>query len=549
VTLFALNVLALVSCTLLGSRELVQCRQNSDCATSPLSNAICSNGLCAAPTTTNLTDASPGDAGTDAQPACVSSTDCHDAPSRCIEGRCLKLIEAFNDPVAAGCFDIVPNVREVYTVDDPILIGAYVNVGDQVTDQPSVRLLTHAIDEINTKSAQTQRPLVAIVCRKERSKPKDVINYLASRKVPLVVGQFEAVEIQDIASLAKDKNIAVWSTLGNTRSLQAIDTGGYVRFFLDDIEATGAGFQAALDLATARVMARPSPPSTIKLAIVVGTDAESKALATEITETNKLTLNGVPLGSGNGKFINVPLPAQPSAVASGHPDVVIALAGDEIFATGGTTPTFVRNVETLYATNQHPIWIFGPRTRPNMQILTQIFQTNGRARVLGVDFSGDRVRHATFLKELTKAKSDPLQYAAGSFDALYDALYVAAYAGLFRPNGAAPPQPLSATDFNQHLSAFFPADLYGASTPVVEVGVASQVFETGVNRMTAGDRVRLQGATGALEWDRAGDQIANTRKMGTSMYCMRPSNAGQPPLLFYADPDTVADAGAGCAQE
>ncbi len=547
--LMLLGLLMVVSCTLLGSRELVQCRSNGDCAVSSIANAVCSNGLCTGSSPNVGDGSSDPDSGGPVAP-CVSR-ECGNS-SRCVAGRCERLIETFSDPTAAGCFDILPNVPETYWAEDATVIGVYVGVGANVTDQPGVRVLSFALDEINSKSFD--RPLVAIVCRKDLAKPKEVIQYLAARGAPLVVGQFEARDIQDISALAREKNIAVWSTLANTKSIQTIDSGGFVRFFLDDIESIGAGFQAALDLAALRVRARdpgaPEPPPNIELAVVIGTDAESKDLATEITETHKLTINGAPLDAtaGNGKYLRVQLPAPPSAIPP-QTQIVIALAGDEIFSTGGATPLFVRNVETGFGANPRPIWIFGPRPRANMNILTQLFQFGARARVLGVDFSGDRARHSAFVRELTKVRTDVLQYQGASFDALYDALYVAAYAGLHQPGGVAPPRPLTAADFNRHLGAFFPSDLGGSATPGLDVGVAPQIFETGRNLMAGGETVRFQGATGVLEWERTPtNEQGNTRRMGTSMYCMRPQAAGQPPLLVYVDPDTVADAGGGCQQ-
>lgn len=544
--LFAVGVLTVVSCTLLGSRELIQCRTNADCVTSPFPNAVCSSGLCAAGSA-SIDAQPPVDGGEDAAgPACVASSECGIA-NRCIAGHCRQLTESFDptSPTAAGCFEILPNNPSIYRNDDAILIGAYVNVGSRIDSEPGARVLSHALDEINSASS---RPVVAIVCRKDVApggRPGRVIDFLSSLKVPLVVGQFNRGDIQAESVHAREANVAIWSTLSNTKSIRSIDSSGFVRFFLDDIESVRDGYQAALDLATARITAEAETP---KLAVIIGTDQESSDLADEITTgTNRLTLDGTPLSDANyDRLLFKDTPAgRVTGGPKGTPNIVIALGGDEYFSPSSASPLLVEKVEQ----STPVIWIFGPRMRFAMQNLDTAFKTDAsRARVLGVEFSGDRGRHATFVRELTKNKPDWWNGAA--YDALYDALYAVAYAGLYQSDGGSPVKVLTAADMNAHLGAFFPDDFDASTNPVIEVGVGAGVFANGSNRMAVGDRVRFMGATGPLEWERVDGRISNHRTMGTSLFCMRSkSDSSKVPLVFYGDVDSVADAGGGCAQK
>ena len=69
-------------------------------------------------------------------------------------------------------------------------------------------------------------------------------------KIPLLLGQFETSDLDDFSQFARQENVALWSTLGNAKAVNTIDSSGHVAFFLDELaNLRTSAFQAAIDRA------------------------------------------------------------------------------------------------------------------------------------------------------------------------------------------------------------------------------------------------------------------------------------------------------------
>jgi len=220
VALSALAAAGVAACTLLGSRDVVQCRRTSDCSSSPLANAICAQGICVAgePVAEEGgldagTDANaPVDAGEDAPPApsCTRVEDCKasNPPELCVRGRCVAL----TDPAAVhGCRDLYPS-GTAFRTPGALVLGIYARIGANPTDEASIAAARLAIEQVNDPTTR----VVALLCKKEEKKPAEALEHVASLGLPLLIGAFEVSDIPKVAQLGRDRNVAVWSTLAST---------------------------------------------------------------------------------------------------------------------------------------------------------------------------------------------------------------------------------------------------------------------------------------------------------------------------------------------
>lgn len=527
-TAAAAAALAVAACTLLGSRDVIQCRKDADC---PSVRPVCSESLCVAGSVSSV------DSGTDADaaaPACARTEDCDQSqlPTLCVAGACRAA-------TGTACPVLLP-ADSSYRQDGAIVVGVYVSDPLEPVAKRAVEL---ALSEIDTV---LQRPkIVALVCGKGASLDKNTaeatLTHLTALQVPLVVGQFETSELGKIVLRAVDQDIAVWSTLANVASLPTTaDSKGHYRFFLDELKSTASAYQKALDegLARAQTFADAGAPiASPKVAMIVSDTAEANALANALTAVaDGLQVEGQPIATHPGfkKLVVPPMFEQPgtsyqptfSELASTiQPHVVIAIGGDEI------VQKIVTGTETNWGAAARPVWILSSRAKYNGNELVNLTSRPAfRARMLGVDFFGDRTNHAAFVSA-AKAKSSP--FATYAFDHLYDAMYAVAYAGVVADHARAQPTaPIAANDLLAGLEMLAPPEDSGA---VLVNGAGA--FSTGVTTLRQGTKIRFVGTTGPWTFDAA----HVTRKMGTSLFCFTP---GTSQLSYYVDPAAVGDAGA-----
>lgn len=530
-TAVAVAALAAAACTLLGSRDVIQCRTDGDC---PSIRPVCSESLCVAGNVTT-TDAAPDvDA---ASPACARTEDCDQSQlaQLCVAGTCRRATDT-------ACPVLLP-ADSSYRQDGAIVVGVYVSDPFDVVAKRAVEL---ALSEIDTV---LQRPkLVALVCGKGASLDKNTaeaaLTHLAGLQVPLVYGQFESSELGKIVLRAVDQEIAVWSTLANVASLPATsDSKGLYRFLLADLAGTAGAYQKTLDEALVRAAAfadAGGPIASPRVALVVNETAEARALADALTTPGMgLTVEGQAIATHPGftklvvqSMFDVPSanyqPTFSQLASSLRPHVVLAIGGDEM------VQKIVTGTETNWGAAERPVWIVSSRSKYNANDLVNLTSRPAfRARFLGVDFSGDKANHDAFVSA-AQAKSSPLPVQA--FDHLYDATYAVAYAAVAADRDRAQPTDrVAAKDLLRGLEVLAPPD-DGAAVVVN----GARAFATGITAVRQGTKIRLVGTTGPWTFDAA----HVTRRMGASLFCFRP---GTSQLSYYVDPSAAGDAGA-CAQ-
>jgi hypothetical protein len=502
--------LVVAGCTILGSRDIVQCRTTSDCASSPLPNAVCSDGLC-------VSAAATPDVGADSNgeaPACTRTDDCKEKEAVCVDQRCVKL----TDPTL--CPFLEP-AGVAYQTKDVTFVGVYANIGQVVNAEPGVGAVRLALKEINDPSVS----VVAVLCSKEAKRAGDVVKHLASRKVPVVFGQFESSDVGTLSDFAGQNGIALWSTLGNTSQVEKLDSKGHVAFFLDELASTAPAFQEAFR----RAETKTNPlldandqdagrAEETRVAMFVGAAPEAVALADKLTATSGgLTVNGKALAeSGASTFRRYQLPqaALTEIWETYRPHVIVGVGGDEVMAA-------TKTVEASMGAAPRAAYVLSSQSKYNVVDLQTVFSAS-RDRVIGVDFSGDAAKHQSYTATLAP---NGILRAATSYDILYDATYVAALASLApRPAGAGP---LTADDLIHGLDLFRGADSDPASD--IDVGPADKIA-SGRTLLRAGKHVRFHGVTGA--WNFAKDVA--TRRMETSLFCFQKGGTGD--LAYYVDP-------------
>lgn len=552
---------AIASCTLLGSRDIEQCDTAADCvgakvtASSPGVAAICVDHLCAAPGAEAGAPATEGgadaiaDAPPDTSKGCVLRRDCTTPGDLCVDGTCVPLVDA----PGGVCQVLNTASTPAYLEEGAPIIGIYTFAPG--SSLPALKAADKALQEINIDLPKERR-ITAVFCNKREriglTSAQAAIDFLAKRKIPLVLGQFEASELGAI----DPKGLAVWSTLGNLPGLQqaAADGGapsdaGVVpyRFLVDEIQTLAPAFEGALDEAAKRAdkIRAINPPESIKIAIVRNEQTETGLLADRLVDEIALLQAGssvrvvvsqiasafdAPGAPDNSTLINELKGGNPPAT---QPDVIIALGGDEI--TG-----LMRELEGLGgwpAASPRPVWVVGTRAKFAVGVFGDLplaTLVNLRTRFIGVDFSGDRANHDAYRLKL------PAVQHAGSFDHVYDAVYAAAFASerahFGRSAGAGP---ISGADLTRAFDdVFLPlgsagADLTGAGE-----------FVKGVTAIETGLTISFKGATGPFLFSTDGGR---TRRMGApSYFCFKrtvggnglPGNAE---LSYYVDGTQLAD--------
>lgn len=511
--------LAIASCSLLGSREVVQCHADSDCAHLP-TRRVCAASLCVAGPTLDAGADADAEAG---RPECTTTDDCaQERPSLCsVSGSCAEL-------TTERCPIVLPTGQQ--PTARTVVFGVYV-------PDPVNGLMRKAVEQAlaEVRIAIPEPPILAVMCKKDGTSAKDaVLGHLADLRIPLVVGQFESVELSELAPTVRERRIAVWSTLGNTSQLQDSQlSGSLYRFFLDELR--NLKFQEALDLAAARVNAADAGAGAIKVAMISGDEPEAVALASELKSADAgLTVNAAPLTfaqdialSATPNFESLAFALRSDADPSKRPNVVIGIGGDAI------ARQMLVSIEKIWGGFPRPIYLLSSRSKYNINDLTDpqklplVPAPSSRKRVLGVDFSGDRAKHQNFLGE---ALSKQTNLYVASFDHLFDATYAVAFAAIGADAKRADPNvPLTAAELNAGLALV-------DHTAADVVGIGSAELTKGASLVRVGTKVHFVGTTGSWAFDAA----HVTRRMGTSLFCFKP---GAAELAYYLDATQAANAG------
>lgn len=512
--------LAVAACTFLGSRDVIQCQKDTDC---PSARPMCSENLCVASSVTAV-DSGPAVDGEAGAPDCTRTDDCDQSqlPQLCVAQKCR--------PATGPACPLLLPADASYRQDGAIVVGVYVSDPLDVIGKRAVELALSEIDAV------LQRPkLVALVCGKgaslDKNTAQNALGHLADLQVPLVIGQFESSELGKIVLQAVDRDVAVWSTLANTSSLPTTgDSKGLYRFFLDELKSTVPAYQSALDQALARAETLAGGPiASPKVSLVVSETAESRSLADALTAAaGGLQIGGQPIASHPG-FEKISVQAifdQPSTsyqptfsklASTSQPNVVLALGGDEM------VQKIISGTETNWGAAARPVWIVSSRAKYNANDLVNLTSRPGfRARLLGVDFSGDTTNHDAFVAA-AQAKSSP--FAVHAFDHLYDAMFAVAYAAVAADRGRAQPTArITAKDMLDGLAMLAPPE-DGAAVLVNGSGA----FPTGVTALRQNTKIRVIGTTGPWTFDEA----HVTRRMGSSFFCFK---NGTSQIAYYVDP-------------
>ncbi len=548
--------IAIASCTLLGSRDLVQCATDGDCrdskASAPNNPAVCVDQLCQRRAADGgpvidpeggpdvILDSSIPDTAGD----CVLRIDCKKPDHLCVDRKCQPLIDA-----KGGICQVLNTASPpAYLQEGAPIIGIY--TFSPLSGLPWVKAADKALEEINLVLPKERR-ITAVFCNKRErigfTSAQNTIDFLAKLKVPLVLGQFEASEL----GVINPKGLAVWSTLGNLPALQqgssdagspdgggpSKDGGVPFRFLVDEIQNLTPAFEAALDEAAIRAdkITGATLAETIKIAIVRNEQLENKFLAnrleTEIARLGATQSQPVEAGTIESSFEAPAAPNNATLIGqlkNNQPDVIIALGGDEIAG-------LIQSLETpggggWLVTTPRPVWVVGTRAKFSVNILAALTQTTLRARIIGVDLSGDRPNHDAYRGKL------PTVLHAGSFDHIYDAVYAFAFASerahFNRPAGAPPP---GAAELTRAFDEVFqPFGSAGA-----DVSSAGE-FTKGVNAIGGGLTISFSGGTGPFVFSTEGGR---TRRMGQSYFCFKrgtgPSGGNE--LEYYLDAAGLMD--------
>jgi hypothetical protein len=503
----ALLALLVASCTLLGSRDVVQCRRDSDC-TAP-NRPVCQNDLCVARA---LVDASIGDGSAEgAAPACTKPEDCPQVgnPQVCVQNTC-------RDVRSARCPNVYPNNERV--TSDTVLFGYFV---DRVTKSELTNAVETAVTQVRTVFATPK--VMTVLCKKaaaERATVKDeVVGHLADIGAPVIIGDFESAELRDLAPFVRERKIGIWSTLGNASIVQdAALSNDLYRFFVD--EPRNLDYQAALDLAVARTgVARPT------VAVIANDALESVELVTKLLDNPGLLLDGAKLAAdrfsikGNYDTAGFDYLKTSQAVTPTTPRIIILIGGQELA---------VSLLPILHPALSNPReYILPPRSRRDLADLIKL-RSDFRSQMIGVDFGGDPTNHARYVDKYRST------YAADEYGGIYDYLYDTTLVATFAATVAlakqpAPKGPITAEQLRDALKAIDSADV---GAPLFQVGDSELINAFGP--LSRGSPIRYTGATGPLTFNPAG----NGRTMTTAFYCFKPPGAGTN-LVYYVPFDDV----------
>lgn len=396
------------------------------------------------------------------------------------------------------------------------------------------------------ENAYPEQKLLAVLCAKGDGDPKsDVVDHFKNLRVPLVLGQFESKQLQDLLEPARAGGVTLWSTLGNTPPLQQLKDGTgqdlVYRFLLDEIR--NLKVPLALDAAGARYRASylgsdggTSPPGGYRVALLVDDAPESALLATALT-SNPLTVSGematikqfaVPATGSSAVYETEALKVRDGFGANMPPHIVVSIGGDRLLSTTGQTPdAMLPAIEKLWTTPERPIHVLLSRTKQNVVLLRNFMKSSAslRRRIIGVDFGGDRLNYDRFRTD-GEGNTDEI-YA----DHLYDATLAVGFAAVAAYGKRAEPMPavpLSSSELREGLGL-----LDGTATEEVRLDESGGVAR-GAALLRTGRKIRYVGTTGAWSFDDAGV----TRRMGTSFYCFR---NGTDVVNVYVDGANVDD--------
>jgi hypothetical protein len=517
---------AFVNCTLLTSRDIIQCNASSEC---PSARPFCSDNLCMATGLNGVdgggNEASASDTGParecDATDQCALDHVC--GPS----GRCVPLYDAMT------CRAVLPR-GTWYRDPGAILIGGYLR--DPVNNSRAKDAIARALGAIHNGIGGKPR-VVAVLCnkgdRKDLETAPKAIDRLIEMGIPVVFGQFE---LDEFGSLDLSKNIAIWSTLGNSLSLQA--PTNRVRFLLDRLASTASGYQDAINAAIVRATTLnggtlPSP--IIKVVVSNTNDADDLYRA---LEASSVTVNSSPFSSFP-KFVIEPIFTNPSAnygtiatnVRQPLPNVIVGIGGDEIVTK------FLPALEQSWPTAPRPVYVLSSRSKYNVDTLqlhggnTATFWTNFRARIIGVDYAGNQKN----LKFFTEEAGDKVPGLA-SFDHLYDAAYVAAFAAITadKARGASLAMP-TPEDMNKAFDALESAD----DTGTLVYGEGPEAFESARSTLAGGGKIHFVGSTGPFNFD---PRHRTRMQTGASFFCF-PDNPIDKDLSHYLPSSALGDPG------
>lgn len=520
--------LGVASCTLLGSREVRQCDLDDDCAASPLNQlgpAQCIDHLCATrhtplPTEAEPPDTGPPEAGPDAPaPGCKKSADCTDQDQICVGGACKALVTGEGGPCPLLANNGVVNS---YREDGALIVGLY--VFDPKSLGAEVKAAEAALQKVN-ESLPKASQISAVFCSKAdklaKGSAQAAINHLDGLGVPLLVGQLEATELVAIDT----KRLAVWSTLGNLPTVQG---NTKIRLLVDELQKLRPGYTAALAEAALRAdkLHGVTFGTGVKVALVTNGQSESTLLVDRLEADEPLLQAGQSNYARSGvelkpDFETLGVPpnlAVAQALVAALPQIIIAVGGDEVI----TLMTYVEGPQGWPATGKRPVWVLSTRGKYTAKALSTLASTGTlRTRVIGVDFSGNRANQLAYRALVPAGVAQ-----AGSFDNLYDAMFVTSFAAgraLFtRGAGKAA---LTGADLTRGLDEVLKPS--GSSDLTMDAVGQYAPTATGV---ATGKTVYFTGTTGPWVFP------DGSRRMDTSYYCFH-----GPELNYYVDSDALAN--------
>jgi len=515
--------MAIVSCTLLGDREIVQCNVDDDCKGSKATAGVghpprCVDHLCAR--INEAADAGdalpPNDTGTDAPVIlCKTTKGCpqNKGETICVDGECKPF---GNTEVCKRV--ISPNAA--HTDDGALLIGVYAYAA---ANGSATKIVQNALETINASPVKKPK-IAALVCdklgiRANDSAPK-VLAYLDSLKIPIVIGQFESTELN------LTSNVAVWSTLG-TFQASAVDAGSQdasdlrPRFLTDELQSLAPAYPAALTqaIANADALAGTALGASLKIAVVSTSAPETTALADKIaagytgpgTVVVDKTLPS--LFDTSGKESEVDTIVGAIRAQSPRPHVIALVGGDEVL-------TFITRLEQTWGpvgSPQRPVYVVTSRMKFNATKLNVFVPEAMRPRIIGVDFEGDPTR----LQQIAIPTVGAQEHLAWGI--LHDSIYAAAFAAIRvnfeRKNNELP---FTAAELTRGLDAVFQSD--GMS-----VTGAAPLTDGVFTHVNNGGTIKFAGVSGAWAFPGPDRRFRRTEQ---SYFCY-PSN--QSVLQTYLD--------------
>lgn len=529
----ALAVLAAVSCTLLGDREIKQCSSDADCTFAR--RPICSpDFLC----TAGERDAGGVDAADVG--GCKSHLECAIGEA-CIEGGCRVIGDQ-----TAPCGNF-PSDKSRYLYREPnaIIVGIYLFAASGGVEVVAAdRALNEINDALETRGARFR--LGGIYCKKDdrlkAGSAASAAKMIAKFGARVMIGQFEASELAsaDFRKAVVDSKITVMSTLGNITEVQEPTSTKDVRYrlFADQLQAligTTNAFDAAMTEARRRAefinVINAGDPLRLRFLVTAGNSTtEARFLHDKLVQSPVIKTGAWQLASGpievKATFEeSASRPTGPAAAAAGlqgeTPHIIVALGGDEIAET-------MESAEATWS-GKRPVWVVGPRTKYNGGSLTRLLaRQRFNERVIGVDFNGDRMKSAAF----SVKTSNP---DARAFDILYDGLYALAL-GLVRTdrikNGAL-------------LSTFSDADVLQGFDEVMQPnGALTDIpdgFGGAIDAVRLGGLVKMSGVSG--EWIFPPPPNADAKRgarqaTGYSYFCFRGTEKS---TTQYLEADALKD--------